>query len=96
MWETEFSSELLGAKEGVVIHCPEEPLACELLEFLHKMELHGPVEPRVQGGANTKAIRPIMFGTDAFCTGQETMPKQVATKIISNARFTALSPRILT
>ena len=36
MWETEFSSELLGAKEGVVIHCPEEPLACELLEFLHK------------------------------------------------------------
>ena len=35
-WETEFSSELLGAKEGVVIHCPEESLAHELIELLHK------------------------------------------------------------
>lgn len=36
MWETEFSPELLDAKEGVVIHCPEESLAYELLEFLHQ------------------------------------------------------------
>ena len=36
VWETEFSPELLDAKEGVVIHCPEESLAYELLEFLHQ------------------------------------------------------------
>ena len=33
MWETEFSSELLGAKEGVVIHCPEESLLALLVMF---------------------------------------------------------------
>ena len=31
VWETEFSPEFLDAKEGVVIHCPEESLAYELL-----------------------------------------------------------------
>ena len=36
MWETEFFPELLDAKEGVVIHCPKESLAYELLEFLHQ------------------------------------------------------------
>lgn len=36
MWETEFCSEFLSAKEGVVICCPEESLAYELLEFLHQ------------------------------------------------------------
>jgi len=36
VWETEFSPEFLDAKEGVVIHCPEESLAYELLEFLHQ------------------------------------------------------------
>ena len=50
---------------------------------------------------DTEADEPFEFDETefnklVFYTGQKTMPKQVATKIISNARFTASTPRTLT
>lgn len=59
------------------------------LSFYIKMELHGPVEPRVQGGANTKAIRPIMgdMVVCSFCVHSlgRTVPFEQVSRLMSLA-----------
>lgn len=36
MWDTSFDESMLSLKQGVVIHCPEEPLAWELFEIFKR------------------------------------------------------------